>query len=555
MLNDAEAQTIGLSKKVNKYELKLIHNKTACRASIALLLIGLSLLFIFTPVAHAHSSLLEAVPGNGQVVDDSPPSLILHFNEPVEHELATISVYDWNGSPILVENPEGESERSKDLEIPLPELEQGTYTVKWDVISLDGHAVSGSYIFAVGKATEGGVQPVDKDGDATLFLVIARTIVEGLLLLAAGVYWFSWFAGKRGLPGIGTIFSKGRSMLAIILLIGTLAEMVAYAMTLPQGIVQTITGGRWDLLLNFPFIMMLLAQLLFIILLFIPGMVKGWYLFMWFMLAAVPSFGGHVWSMEYPYIALIPRVFHQLAIALWLGALGYVILTLIQGRKQKKNLLIKDFRTFFVTHVAFASGLVVVSGIVMVFLQTGWTAVFTDWGNWSTMLLVKVMLTILMLSIALVQTLKWRKQKVFSTPRLIRVEWVAGLVIILFGVWMSQTSYPIPVKSYADTLSADNAEAEVAINNLQQGEQLITIQFPDVDGALPEPEQVTIDLNMPEHGMGGESATAEPVDSGDYQARLNFSMAGSWEFVIHAEYPDGDTKEWKDSIFVTGTGN
>ncbi|MBM7599610.1 copper transport protein [Virgibacillus halotolerans] len=549
---ERESGLCSINAETNKYEMKTIHNKLAVQAMM-LLLIGLCLLFVWTPVAEAHSSLLESVPGNGQVLDSSPSSLILHFNEPVEYDLATITVYDWNGSPILIENPKGEHERSKDLEVPMPELDQGTYTVKWDIVSLDGHPVNGSYIFAVGEATEGAIQPADKGKDNPSFLVIARTIVEGLLLLGAGLYWFSWFAERRGLPGIKTVFSKGRSILAIILIVGTLAELAAYAFTLPSGLIQTITGGRWDLLFNFPFVIMLFVQLFLVILLFIPGMVRGWYLFMWMMLAAVPSFGGHVWSMEHPYIALIPRIFHQLAIALWLGALCYLILVLIHNRKQKRDMPTTGFRGFFVTHVAIASGLVVVSGIIMVYLQTGWTAVFTDWGNWSTMLLVKVILTVLMLSIALFQTLKWRKQQIFSTPRLIRIEWIAGLVIILFGVWMSQSSYPLPVKSYVDILSSGNVQAEVVINNLQQGEQQMTMKLPDEDGDMPD--QVTIDLSMPEHGMGAKPATAEPTDSGDYQAKLNFSMSGSWEFVIHAEYPNGESKEWKDSIFVTGTGN
>lgn len=540
--------------KSNKYGMHMIRRNSSPWLCMALLLISICFLLFWPPIAEAHSTLLETVPGNGQVVDTSPSSLILHFNEPVEHDLATITVYDSSGSPISVENPKGEKKRSQDLDVPVPELEQGTYTVQWDVVSLDGHPVNGSYIFAVGEASEGAVQPADAGGDNTSFLVIARVIVEGLLLLGAGLYWFSWFAEKRGLPGIKAVFSKGRSVLAIVLLVGTLAELAAYALTLTPGLIQTIIGGRWDLVLNFPFVMMLTAQLFLLILLVIPGMVKGWYLVMWLLLAAVPSFGGHVWSMEHPYMALVPRIFHQLAIALWLGALCYVIMVLIQGRKQKKKMLTKDFRAFFVTHVAIASGLVVVSGVIMVFLQTGWTAVFTEWGGWSTMLLIKVLLTALMLSIALFQTLKWRKQQTFSTPRLIRVEWIAGLVIIVFGVWMSQSSYPIPVKSYADTLTSENVEADVEINNLQQGTQQMMIQLPAVKGEMPE--EVSIDLSMPEHGMSGEPATAEPTDSDDYyEAQLNFSMPGSWEFVIEAKYPGGESREWKDSIFVTGTGN
>src|SRR5699024_12004970 len=62
-----------------------------------------------------------------------------------------------------------------------------------------------------------------------------------------------------------------------------------------------------------------------IILLLIPDMVRGWYLAVWALLAIIPAFGGHIWGMKEPLIALIPRIIHQLSIAFWLGALAYII--------------------------------------------------------------------------------------------------------------------------------------------------------------------------------------------------------------------------------------
>lgn len=510
------------------------------------------LVFFQVPAVEAHAVLQETVPGKGQVTETPPKSLKLTFNEPIEQELASVTVYDWNARPVLSGQPDGEDERSKVLEFTLPELEEGTYNVQWSVVSLDGHPVSGSFFFAVGKATEGGVKTVSGGGGSEKLLIVTRTVVEGLLLLGAGLYWFAWLAEKRGYPGIGTLIKRGRHIGATVLLIGTLSELVTYAVTLPAGLPQTILKGRWDLLLQFPFVLMLFGQLFLIIMLILPDMVRGWYLGLWLLLAAVPSFGGHVWGMEQPFVALIPRIFHQLAIALWLGALLYVILLHIWKKRQGEDASLKAFRPFFVQRMVVTSGLVILSGVIMVLLQTGWKAIFTDWRPWNTLLLLKVIFTIFMLSLALFQTLKWRKQGSFSTPRLIRVEWLAGLAVIFFGVWMSQIPYPLPIKSYASTLTADQLETEVKIDILQPGEQTMHARIPDLDG--DPPDRVTVDMGMPQHGMHAGPFTGELTDAGIYEVALEFSMSGSWHITIRAEYPGGEEKEWKDVVFIVGDG-
>ncbi|NIP26955.1 MAG: copper resistance protein CopC, partial [Phycisphaerae bacterium] len=40
------------------------------------------------------------------------------------------------------------AEKSAELIATLPDLEPGTYSVDWTVLSLDGHSASGSYTFA-----------------------------------------------------------------------------------------------------------------------------------------------------------------------------------------------------------------------------------------------------------------------------------------------------------------------------------------------------------------------------------------------------------------------
>lgn len=501
----------------------------------------------------AHSTLLEMEPAENIVIQDPPSSLKLRFNEPLEHDLAMITVYNWNAKPVFTGNPDGDVERAPLLEFSLPKLEQGTYTVKWSVVSADGHPVSGSYAFSVGQPTKGDVKSAGDGGNTASALIAARVIPEGFLLLGAGLFWFGWLAERKKFPSLNTLWMKGRLTGAILILLGTIAELITYGFSLPTGIIQVIFSGRWELLLQFPFVLMLFAQLFLLILLFIPGMIRGWYLTLWMALAVTPAFGGHVWGMKDPLVALIPRVIHQVSIAFWLGALSYVILLLIWQKKQDTSISWKKFRPFFVNNMMIASGLVIVSGVIMAYLQTGISAVFTDWKTWSTLIIIKIILTITMLGMAMFQTLKWKRNEKFMTEPVIRREWIVGLVIIVFGIWMSQIAYPIAIKTYDETLTTDEIKADINIDKLQMGNREMMAEVSGFDGEPPE--EVIVEVSMPQHDMGSGELIAEKDESGNYIVDLPFTMSGIWIFEMTATYPDGEEKEWQDEIFIEGNGN
>src|SRR5699024_911768 len=231
----------------------------------------------------------------------------------------------------------------------------------------------------------------------------------------------------------------------------------------------------WELLLQFPFVLMLFAQMFFLILVFIPGLERIWYLALWLFLAFTPAFVGHVWGMENPVFLLIIRIFYQMTIVFWFCALCYVILIIMWQNKRYVFISWKTFRPFFVNKMIFASSLFIISGFTMVYLQSGVTGVFTDWKTWSTLVTIKVILTFSMIAMALYQTLKWKRKETFTTKRIIRTEWAVGLIVIIFGIWMSQIPYPIAVKSYDETLTEDDLHADIHIGKLQMGDQKMIV--------------------------------------------------------------------------------
>src|SRR6185436_18635042 len=100
-------------------------------------------------VAAAHAVLVKSSPARRAVLAQPPARVELTFNERLEPAYSTLSV--WSAADARVDDGKivvgpGDPRR---LSIGLPPLEHGTYTVKFRVLSVDGHLVEGTYPFEV----------------------------------------------------------------------------------------------------------------------------------------------------------------------------------------------------------------------------------------------------------------------------------------------------------------------------------------------------------------------------------------------------------------------
>jgi copper transport protein len=116
---------------------------------------ALAALLALAPAAVAHSTLISTEPARDRVVDHSPKTVLLHFDEPVETALGSITVYDGEGERVDAGKIMRPTPSSVEVKIPR-RLEQGTYTVAWRVISADSDPIKGAWVFHVEKP---GAQP------------------------------------------------------------------------------------------------------------------------------------------------------------------------------------------------------------------------------------------------------------------------------------------------------------------------------------------------------------------------------------------------------------
>jgi copper resistance protein C len=98
--------------------------------------------------ATAHSLLLESSPAAGATLSAAPPQISLRFNNRIEKNLSSIRVLDERGAPQPVTMLAGEGAADR-LIATVSALTPGAWRVEWQVLSTDGHIVSGRFSFRV----------------------------------------------------------------------------------------------------------------------------------------------------------------------------------------------------------------------------------------------------------------------------------------------------------------------------------------------------------------------------------------------------------------------
>src|SRR5262245_23461294 len=105
----------------------------------ALLLLGL--VFAAPGPVQPHPLLIESIPSASASLTALPPEIVLRFNNRVEKKLSRVRLIGAGGERLDV--PVALTGRADTLTGPLPALTPGPWRLEWQVLSTDGHVVSG----------------------------------------------------------------------------------------------------------------------------------------------------------------------------------------------------------------------------------------------------------------------------------------------------------------------------------------------------------------------------------------------------------------------------
>jgi copper resistance protein C len=100
-------------------------------------------------VGGAHAMLVKSAPARRAALTRLPERVQLWFNEALEPAFARLTVWDARGARVDGGDASVEPDDPKLLSVKLPALEPGAYTVKFRVLSVDGHVVEGEFSFTV----------------------------------------------------------------------------------------------------------------------------------------------------------------------------------------------------------------------------------------------------------------------------------------------------------------------------------------------------------------------------------------------------------------------
>jgi copper resistance protein C len=113
---------------------------------LAACLLGLVLL---PASALGHAVLVKAIPPQRAVLTEAPPRVELWFNERLEPAYSRASVTNEAGAQIDLRDVGVAKDDPKRLSLSLPPLAPGRYTVRFRVLSVDGHVVESNLTFSV----------------------------------------------------------------------------------------------------------------------------------------------------------------------------------------------------------------------------------------------------------------------------------------------------------------------------------------------------------------------------------------------------------------------
>jgi copper transport protein len=152
------------------------------------------------PQAWAHARIVSTTPGDGDVLASAPKRVTIRFDDTVRVLGGTTVVGNSDKRAVTAGKP---SASGRVVTIPLRKLRDGDYTVRWKVLSDDGHTIDGVFAFAVGAGRAPPTAALAAGGTNLTRTVISRWFFFAGLLVSVGVALFVPLAWRPALRAAG----------------------------------------------------------------------------------------------------------------------------------------------------------------------------------------------------------------------------------------------------------------------------------------------------------------------------------------------------------------
>jgi copper transport protein len=288
---------------------------------------ALALLALALPAgASAHATPTRTSPANGAVLQKSPARVVITFDDSVRVASDNAAVANATGASVLDGAP---SAHGRSLVIPLrANLPDGAYSVRWSIVSEDGHREKGVLAFGVGAGTASPSSVLGAAVPLTWNDILLRTL-----------YYFGLLAGG----GAAVFWLLARRLLGPRLAI-PIAHLLFFSLLLAfiggSGIVHGAPPGtRFALVLKVALTLALVGGAASALAPTIPRLLPAAAAIALALLAA-PTLAGHALDRSQPRFLSVPvDLAHMASAAVWLGgllALVYVVPRAAEGEEARR---------------------------------------------------------------------------------------------------------------------------------------------------------------------------------------------------------------------------
>jgi copper transport protein len=291
--------------------------------------------------ASAHATLLRTQPENGRTVQRAPAAVRVEFDDRVHVGSGNAAVANATSQSVLA----GRARTQGDvLVLPLrPHLANGAYTVRWSIVSDDGHREQGVIAFAVGT---GVARPVLAAGTTSSWTDIAlRTLFFLGVLVGGGAAVF----GLLARPALGTRLTRP---LAHLLFFALLATFLG-----GSGILHSaVSGTRFALVVKVALVVALVGGAAAALAPTTPALLVAAGAAALALLVA-PTLMGHALDRDQPAVlAPLVDLAHVTGAAVWLGGLAALLYVLPRAGADGRDAAVRRFSAAALVAVIVVAG-------------------------------------------------------------------------------------------------------------------------------------------------------------------------------------------------------
>lgn len=527
------------------------------RRPVLWLVVGLGLLAAAGPLAgtaSAHASLVSSTPGNDEVVEQAPREVVLTFDDGVNVDDGGVRVLDPAGEDVAEGSPSTTADGTE-VRQPVASGPEGTYTVSYRALSDDGHVISGSYVFHVGRRTGSAAAAAAGGFDALRVLnAFGRWIALTGGLLVGGVLAMALFVdGPRvrrqhptdgdadtgagsGPQGWGSELASARFLLlpgAVSVLFGVGLSLLASAADLAGGSILDgpgatgrFLGASWAGTVAG---LRVLVALVLVLAVLPPRALRRapWLAAIGILAAlALPSLGGHAWTASPVGLAVASDALHVLAAAAWVGALGVLVLSWDGTRERAAA---------FSRMALVAAPLTVATGVLNAALQERSLSALTDTTH-GRLVLAKALGTVALLAFGWVHRRQLADAARWSARvlRSYRAEVLVGLAVVAVtavlvgtppGREAARSAEPVQmVKQAGDTT------VRMEVSPAAAGPNDVHVYYLARDGSLARVDAA--ELKVSTGGVAPRAVPITPVTASHGVAEGVQLTPGDWTFEL-----------------------